>query len=1105
MQGLFTKISNTDVISNLVEQCGINESRVTIGGLTGSLGSIVAASLLSNLSSPVLVVMPSPAQSEAMLNDLTSITGSEKIGYMPPAHRHPYDSKPLAIGPRNERVDAMLRFSSRSSSIMVTQPEVLIEHSPDQDWIKTHTIRLAAGDSSPREILLLELTSAGYKRESLVDAQGQFAVRGGLIDLFPFGHENPVRIEYDEDEIYSLRRFDPTTQRSIQQIGQITILVGEEPKNTSSGILDLLPDNAIIFWHGWEAIEDRIRRFLERAAIAYKNGVARGNINPEQLYRSFNDIKARAERFRQVISSEFMRGRRIDIDFSARQPDPFQSNTAVRSPKLTATTELHEYVKQYIDRDYKVWMTTDTSGEKDRLNDLFLDYNLEQVRIITPTLSEGFVCESAGIAVLTAHELFNRRRLRARHTRFRRRAVQFDRLALHRGDLVVHAEYGIGRYEGLQMVKVQENPHECLRIRYADDIILYIRIEHFSLVEKYTGMENARPKLSRIGTKDWERAKKKTRKALQDMADELIQLYAKRKVVQGHTFPEDTHWQREMETSFEFEDTPDQVISNEEIKKDLQTPHPMDRLLCGDVGFGKTEIAIRAAFKVVQESHQVAVLVPTTILAQQHYETFRERLTHYPIRIEALSRFRTTSEQRKIVKDLNDGLVDIVIGTHRLLSRDVGFKRLGLLVIDEEHRFGVRHKERLKQMKTNVDVLTMTATPIPRTMHMALMGARDTSQINTPPVDRLPIQTEIYPWSEDLIRDAILREVDRQGQVFFLHNRVQSIHAVQSMLERLAPGIKYGIAHGQMKERELEKVMFDFMHGRYDVLVTTMIIESGLDIPNANTLIVNRADRFGLAQLYQLRGRIGRSNRQAYAYLLTPPKLAMTADARRRLATLNELTDLGSGFKIAMRDLEIRGAGNLLGAQQSGFINAVGFDLYTQMLEDVVQKAKGEEKDSFAEEEKEEVRVDFDGPALIPPDYIDDSDLRFDFYRRLSTAGNMKWIDRLEEELIDRFGKLPVPARNLLGLARLKVMSGIAGFSRIAIRKTMFRAVLDLPSEPEQSQHLIGRLVAQADPEPVEFRLGNPVELIHRINSGNSLQQASKFLHHLTREGILQR
>ncbi|HHE46247.1 MAG TPA: transcription-repair coupling factor, partial [Bacteroidetes bacterium] len=736
-----------------------------------------------------------------------------------------------------------------------------------------------------------------------------------------------------------------------------------------------MPGGTIVFWHNRDEIVDRFRLFTERLHEARQITGAEHREMLEQTYQRPDDVSVEAQRFRQIIWEGSIRGRGTEIDFGAKHPDPVP-------PGLDG---LSQYLQACLDRDIRVWVAAGARGEEQRGEELLSGAGLDEIATLQLPVSGGFVSSPLRIALLTSHELFQRRRRRARHTRFRRRSAPFDRTSLRRGDLVVHSEYGIGMYEGMQTIKVRGQPRECLRIKYRDDVTLFVRVENFGLVEKYVGSESARPRLSKLGGSDWSRAKKRTRRALKDMAADLIKLYAERKVMHGHSFPSDTHWQREMEASFEFDDTPDQVTTTLDVKKDLEATSPMDRLLCGDVGFGKTEVAVRAAFKVVQDSFQVAVLAPTTILVQQHLETFKSRLSAYPVRIEVLSRFRSPGEQREVVRGLKSGEVDIVIGTHRLLSRDVAFRRLGLVIIDEEHRFGVRHKEKLKQFKTNVEVLTLTATPIPRTLHLALTGARDTSLINTPPVDRLPVQTEVHNWSEELIRDAILREIDRQGQVFFLHNRVKSIHSVKNLLERLVPELRYGVAHGQLPEKKLERVIADFLRGRYDVLVTTMIIESGIDMPNVNTLIVNRADCFGLAQLYQLRGRIGRSNRQAYAYLLTPPGLSITSEARRRLATITELTELGSGMKVAMRDLEIRGAGNLLGAQQSGYINTVGFDMYTRLLNEEISRLKDEPAPTEPSPD-EEITIDFNDPAIIPTDYIDDGDLRYDFYRRLAEA-----------------------------------------------------------------------------------------------------------------------
>jgi transcription-repair coupling factor (superfamily II helicase) len=1064
-----------------------------INGLAGALASSLAAVIHDQTNLPLLLITSGPSEAEAALDDLTTILGTQNVGSLPPMYHHHTGASHPATGPRNERADALLRLKSGESTILVTQPDALIERCPDKKWLDEHYIDLKQDDDCPRDWILSKLVEAGYGRESLVDAQGQFAVRGGLLDIFPFGQEQPFRLELDGNQIASIRFFDPTTQRSTEQLNNVSFLLGEESTSIGSGLFDLLPEKMLIFWQNFGEIEERCIKYLKREDNL-PDLVGRSKLSGDYFkpnFLSFDIVRRQASSFREIIWSGLIKNEKVAVDFGAVHPEPLPAGL----DKLT------DYLESYLKQDLDVWIAVDTEGERNRLEELLQDFDLKQVKTVTPSVSNGFVSKEIGLALLTAHEIFNRRRLRSRHTRFRKRAIHFDRSALRKGDLVVHTDYGIGIYEGLQTVKVRSQPRECLRIRYQEDVKLFVRVENFGQVEKYAGSDSAKPQLSRIGTKEWARAKNRTSKALQDISAELIKLYARRKVIKGYAFPEDTNWQQEMEASFEFEDTPDQVTSTQDVKVDLMASHPMDRLLCGDVGFGKTEIAIRAAFKVVQDSQQVAILVPTTILAQQHEETFSARLSTYPVRIKSLSRFKTPAEQREIVKEMKTGSVDIVIGTHRLLSKDIGFKKLGLLVIDEEHRFGVKHKEKLKQLKTNVDVLTMTATPIPRTLHFALMGARDTSLINTPPMNRLPVQTEIHSWSEDLIREAIIREVDRGGQVFFVHNRVQSIHSVQGMLERIAPGIRYAIAHGQMQERALEKVMTDFLKARFDVLITTMIIESGLDLPNVNTLIINRADRFGLAQLYQLRGRIGRSNRQAYAYLLTPPMLSMTTNSKRRLATISELTELGSGMKVAMRDLEIRGAGNLLGAQQSGYINAVGFDLYSKMLEVEVNKLR-EQPEKQPQDHDEEIKLDFNGPALLPSSYIDDSDQRYEFYRRLTELKEIDQISMLAEELKDRFGDLPEPAGNLLELTKLKILCQNCRIRKLEIKKDYFVAELKLPEDPSESQKVIGELVALASPEQVEFRVRRRIELIYRLEPSRALQRARKFLQRLTRNGI---
>jgi len=671
------------------------------------------------------------------------------------------------------------------------------------------------------------------------------------------------------------------------------------------------------------------------------------------------------------------------------------------------------------------------------------------------------------LAVLVDHDIFGRMRRRRRFMKFKNVVPLHDIDALKPGDYVVHVDYGIGRYRGLTKIQVGGVQREVLKIEYRDDVTLFVKLENLAQVQKYSGREGFQPPLSKIGGRDWRELKKKTKKSLLSIAEDLIKLYAQRKAVKGIAYSPDTAWQREMEAMFPYEDTPDQMRAAEEVKADMESMQPMDRLIAGDVGYGKTEIAMRGAFKAVTDGKQVAVLVPTTILAQQHYRTFKERFKNWPITVEVVSRFQAPREQRHVLQRLEEGKVDVMIGTHRLLSKDVRFSDLGLLIIDEEHRFGVVQKERIKSIRSNIDVLSMSATPIPRTLHMALMGARDLSQINTPPPNRQPIETDVVQFSEKVIKDAILYEIERGGQVFFVHNRIESIPAVKRMLERLLPKVRFALAHGQMDEDVLSRVMVDFIEGSYDVLISTMIIESGLDLPNVNTMIVNRADRFGVAQLHQLRGRIGRSSRKAYAYLLVPPKFEMSRIARERLAALTNFSSLGAGFQVAMRDLEIRGAGNLLGREQSGYINAVGFEMYQRLIEEAVREVQIEHTDGEGvEPELVELKLKLEADAFFPEPYMPEGGMRLNYYRELSRTKSPDKVDETQSEVADRFGKLPEAAQNLFDMVRVRILGEKLGAERINIERS--QALVEFPKDAMPRERVLN-ITTQSSGFPVEF------------------------------------
>ncbi|HVP35644.1 MAG TPA: transcription-repair coupling factor, partial [Terriglobales bacterium] len=735
-----------------------------------------------------------------------------------------------------------------------------------------------------------------------------------------------------------------------------------------------------------------------------------------------------------------------------------------------------------------VYITCENSGQRDRLEEL-LEKDARKVTFLLLNLSSGFVFPELRLTLLPEHQLFRRYFRRRRKRKFQEGMPISAYTSLSAGDFVVHIDFGIGRYAGLETLSIDEKKRDCLLLIYKDGDKLYVPVEEFNRIQKYIG-KDGEPTLSKLGSPSWEKTKEKTKEVLKEMAEELIQLYAERKAKPGYAFTSDTTWQKELESSFIYEETPDQIEAIEAIKKDMEKPVPMDRLVCGDVGYGKTEVALRAAFKCVMDGKQVAVLVPTTILAQQHHTTFTERLKDYPVKVEVLSRFKSPKEQKQIIESAEKGKVDILIGTHRLLQKDIQLKDLGLLIIDEEQRFGVAHKEKLKRFKKSVDVLTLTATPIPRTLQLSLLGARDMSIINTPPKDRLPIQTSISRFDKELISEAILREADRGGQVYFVHNRIESINSIYNLLRKLLPELRITVAHGQMEEKVLEKIMLQFLEGKYDCLLCTNIIESGLDLPNVNTILINRADRFGLAELYQLKGRVGRSNRKAYAYLLVPDFGDLAPEARKRLSAIQQYTQLGSGFYLALRDLEIRGAGNILGPQQHGFIEEIGFDLYCRLLEEAVKEIKGEEVKKV-----NQTKLEIDLDLFIPPQYIEDSQQRMEIYKKLSDIKKKEELADLKAELLDRFGPLPEEAQNLLEISEVKLLCQAKEVFRLSLRGGRLRIEFD-PDKKVGKEEI--RKYREGLAYPLEFSAEEYLRMELILESDeNRMQQIKKVLQKL--------
>ncbi|RMD99256.1 MAG: transcription-repair coupling factor, partial [Calditrichaeota bacterium] len=790
---------------------------------------------------------------------------------------------------------------------------------------------------------LRQLSEMDFQREPMVEKPGDMAVRGGIVDVFPFAAEQPIRIEFWGNRIESIREFDVNSQRSINILNRVMLYPRpvRQKANLRATLVDYLAPQTLVIFDNPTHIEKAYHG--EHKASYYEDlWVEENESGGDGLWQNF---QLAFEPFQKLSFSVLKSANASDvIDLNARNLPPQQGDIQ------RLIREFREHLRE--NAQSKNYFLCESAGHARRMQELFEDRGVSEheALISSASLQQGFMLPSEGLYVYTDHQFYGRLRRQKSRKKYYGGLTLRQLKTLSMGDFVVHSDYGIGVFRGLEKIKVRNHERECLVLEYRDGDKLYVPLDKMDRVQKYTGREGIVPVVHKLGSPDWDRLKKRMRSKVRDIARELVQLYALRKTQKGFAFSPDTTWQKELEASFAYEDTPDQLKATLEVKQDMESDQPMDRLICGDVGYGKTEVAVRAAFKAVQDGKQVAILVPTTILAEQHYFTFRDRLERFPVRVDVLSRFRSAREQRRIVAQVKSGEIDIIIGTHRLLSKDVEFKNLGLLIIDEEQRFGVRHKERLKQLRVNVDVLALSATPIPRTLQMSLLNVRDMSQINTAPRDRLPIHTEVMTFNKDFVRQAILREVNRGGQVFFVHNRIESIYRVARQLGDLVPEVDIAVAHGQMKEKDLEKVMMDFMNRQYHVLVTTMIIESGLDMPNVNTMFINRADRFGLAQLYQLRGRVGRSSQKAYCYLLIPPVKHLTPEAIRRLETIEEFTDLGSGMQIALRDLEIRGAGNILGAEQSGYIDAMGYDTYMKILEQAISELRQEKLPESAPE-----------------------------------------------------------------------------------------------------------------------------------------------------------
>lgn len=1017
-------------------------------GLVGSSLSFVANSLFKKSELPFLILFSNKEEAAYYLNDLEQLINTEDVLFYPSSYRRPYQIEETDNANVLLRAEVLNRINSRKKpAIIVSYAEAIFEKVVTRKELEKNTLKLSVGDNLSIDFINETLFEYNFKRVDFVTEPGEFSVRGGIIDVFSFSNDNPYRIEFFGNEVDSIRSFDVETQLSVEKLKKISIIPNVENKllqENRESFLDYINEKTVLIIQNAELLGQQLDKLFDKANEAFeKLSKDIQHAKPEELFLNQKQFLKRALDF-SVIELHNQAVFKIDkkVEFHIQPQPSFNKQFDLL---LNNLSENHF-------NGYKNYLCCSNENQASRFHDIFEDIdeaNHESIRkqyktLVLP-LFEGFIDEENQIACYTDHQIFERyHKFSIKNGYSKKQTITLKELtSLSVGDYVTHIDHGIGKFGGLQKIQVEGKTQEAIKLVYADNDIVYVSIHSLHKISKYNGKDGAPPKIYKLGSNAWKTLKQKTKARVKHIAFNLIQLYAKRRLDKGFQFAPDSYLQKELESSFIYEDTPDQITATADVKADMESERPMDRLVCGDVGFGKTEVAIRAAFKAVDNGKQVAVLVPTTILAYQHYRTFSERLKDMPVTVSYLNRFRTAKQKADTLQKLQEGKVDILIGTHQLVNKNVVFKDLGLLIIDEEQKFGVNVKDKLKTIATNVDTLTLTATPIPRTLQFSLMAARDLSVITTPPPNRYPIETQVIRFNEEVIRDAVSYEIQRGGQVYFINNRIENIKEVAGMIQRLVPGAKVGIGHGQMDGKKLEELMLAFMEGEFDVLVATTIIESGLDVPNANTIFINNANNFGLSDLHQMRGRVGRSNKKAFCYFITPPYSMMTGEAQKRITALEQFSELGSGFNIAMKDLEIRGAGDLLGGEQSGFINEIGFDTYQKIMNEAIEELKENEfKDLYQEENDietkefvKDIQIDTDFELLFPDEYINNITERLNLYNELSQIKDEATLQQFEQKLIDRFGALPKPAVALLNSVRIKWKATAMGIERLMMKQ----------------------------------------------------------------------
>lgn len=1128
LQALLNTYNNDPRLFQLADRLSFSQPQhIFCSHLRGSSPAFVAGTVfqLDSCSQLNHLIICEDAESAAYLhNALENITNALNIYFFPSSFKNRKNFSLLNPSHVMLRTEALTKFSAvtgQRAGALITHPEALFEKVVLPGTLSDNIIYLKSGDTIDVDGLMEKMVGYNFQRTDFVYEPGQFALRGGILDIYSFGNEKPYRVELFGNEVDSIRIFDPETQLSERKLLQVTIIPNIDTQFNSSekiSLFDFLPENTIVWVQDWALTKEKLQNQEEDLQLYLGLG-KESRTAPREDEENVQRIEPVAEDFISAAKMEAQLGRRHLVEFGHTSSWQSDRHTPItidfhtkEQPAFNRQFDmLIRDLKQWESKKFSLYLFAENPRQLERLNSIFEDLKAEIHFTPVPTsIHEGFIDEDLKLVCYTDHEIFQRyHKYKVKQAYNKNKALTLRTLReLQPGDYVTHIDHGVGVYSGLQKLEVNGILQEAVRIIYRDSDILYVNINSLHKISKYTGKEGTVPRVNKLGSDAWAKLKEKTKVKVKEIAFDLIKLYAQRKAQQGFQHTPDNYMQTELEASFIYEDTPDQSKATADVKKDMETTSPMDRLVCGDVGFGKTEIAVRAAFKTCVDGKQAAVLVPTTILAFQHYKTFKERLKDFPVTVDYVNRFKSSKEKKETLKRLEEGKIDIIIGTHALLGKEVKFKDLGLLVIDEEQKFGVAHKEKIKTLRTNVDCLTLTATPIPRTLQFSLMGARDLSIINTPPPNRQPIQTEVAVYNEDMIRDAIYFETERGGQVFFIHNRIQGLVEMKARIQALCPDLSIGYAHGQLEGHVLEERILDFIDKKYDVLICTNIVESGVDIPNVNTIIVNNAHQFGLSDLHQLRGRVGRSNKKAFCYLLAPPMSTLPADSRKRLQTLEQHSDLGSGFQIAMRDLDIRGAGNLLGGEQSGFMAEIGFEMYQKILDEAIKELKRTEfrnlfKEEISKQEDyvQDCTIDTDLEILIPDTYVESITERLSLYTRLDNCEDEPALEAFARELTDRFGPIPQQVEDLFDTVRCRKLAVELGFEKMTLKEGTLRCYfINKPDSPYFESEVFHGILAYIQTQVNNARLkqtGKSFLLI--VEHIDDMQKMLQFLSRMNR------